>query len=465
MERVRRTVLDPEQAFDELYKSLVRRNQDLFLNESRTGVLKRTYSAISARQSSTFSAAKDNVPGDSLYNAEFNLKHSESVVEKRTCHSATLSTHSEYLDIPGDTPLDLTTKTVADFKLQIQHQRSLVLEEYDSAAWTSENCTKEASDVSEEPLYSDTSHSEDENATVNLNEEVCRECLDRFSKTLKDPSAAIKEPDIVDPNHWACNYWMMSNGVRRKSVNLENRDFQVILKYLRAQARLPNVKSSTRPRRCSRPHVFLQRNLKLCRRSRRNSSSMKPKGWEKGKEKCPKDLNNPNTGKKLMCSSVLGKERVKKQLFIYKLDTDHLTNDNIKESLREDYDGTVTVAKKKQKSRDKGAEGEKFAQWSSESRMQDMVSGSQLKLKNVKHKAHGNSRQDSLLDTSESCLVGDPSSDSFLSVADSEEEGSELHSDGDSSPFKWVGGGSFREMLAKMSSRPSSKVVREYSAI
>ncbi|XP_069081852.1 uncharacterized protein [Pleurodeles waltl] len=461
MERVRRTVLDPEQAFEEVYKSLVRRNQDVSPSESRSGVQKRSYNAISARLSSTFSMVKENVPGDPLHNTELSSKKSESVVEKHTCQSATLSTHFEFLDSPGAKSLNLSTKTAVDLKLHLQHERSLV-EEYDSAAWISECNTKEASNVSEEPLSSETSGSDDESALsgqshVNINEEVCKDCRDRYCKTLKDPSASIKEPDVVDPNHWSCNYWMMRNGVRKKSVNLKKRDFLTLLKYLQAQAQLSNLKSTTRPGRCSRPHAFLQRNLKSCRRSRRNSSSMKSKGWEIGREKCRRDVFKLNTGKKLNRSTELGKEK-KKQLFVYKVDTDHVTKDNIKRSQTGDDDGTVTMAKKKQTSSDQGTENEMFAQRSSKSRMHDTVSGSQPKLKNLTNTERGNSMEDSLLDLS---------SDSLFSIAveDSEEEGSELHSDGDSSLFGLVGGGSFREMLAKMTTRPSGKVVREYSVI
>ncbi|KAM8934116.1 uncharacterized protein RCH25_004513 [Pelodytes ibericus] len=97
---------------------------------------------------------------------------------------------------------------------------------------------------------------------------LCKACQNLRKRVLKNKSAGVKLFKIFDPNHWCCDYWMLVNRVPHKDGSLKSkikRNIRTTLNTIVAlQDNLPN-RTRKMCLKCSRPHSFLQRNLRLCK--------------------------------------------------------------------------------------------------------------------------------------------------------------------------------------------------------
>ncbi|XP_069790411.1 uncharacterized protein [Narcine bancroftii] len=120
-------------------------------------------------------------------------------------------------------------------------------------------------------------HDDDESISVNSGEDdretvTCDECTEMFWKVInkKEPRKRRRELDKkspYDPASLACDQWILKKPLVRDNLHKYRREIESSIKYLKSLAGFAQAKDTVKwiPQ-CSRPHVFLHRNLRSCKR-------------------------------------------------------------------------------------------------------------------------------------------------------------------------------------------------------
>ncbi|XP_053554724.1 uncharacterized protein LOC128645631 [Bombina bombina] len=144
---------------------------------------------------------------------------------------------------------------------------------------------------------------------------ICEACQKCQRKVLRNKTAAVKKTGVLDPNNWCCDYWMLVIRVPARE------DIQRLKRSLRASVKLIKRKQLVRIKRavenvskCSRPHPFLQRNLRLCKRARQkllqHAQQRRKTGLSKSKPQRRKKIVDMNQTKSKV-----------KRPFVFRLDS------------------------------------------------------------------------------------------------------------------------------------------------
>ncbi|XP_053327357.1 uncharacterized protein LOC128501775 [Spea bombifrons] len=114
---------------------------------------------------------------------------------------------------------------------------------------------------------------------------LCKACQNLQNKVRKYKSAGVKVFKIFDPNHWCCDYWML-NRIRHKDNTDRLKSIRNLKKTLKTliALRLDHLKRTEQASlKCIRPHSFLQRNLRLCKRTHHRHCNSKPQRKSKSR--------------------------------------------------------------------------------------------------------------------------------------------------------------------------------------
>nr|XP_033801218.1 uncharacterized protein LOC117360842 isoform X2 [Geotrypetes seraphini] len=114
--------------------------------------------------------------------------------------------------------------------------------------------------------------------------EFCKACHKLYNKMADVKSSTIQ--NVIDPNNWPCSFWIMKYpSSSKKSGQRCSRSMENILKQLKLKSKVScSTKSTANRGKCSRPHIFLQRNLQICKKTRKALSVMKTKKQRKLKQ-------------------------------------------------------------------------------------------------------------------------------------------------------------------------------------
>ncbi|KAM4626218.1 uncharacterized protein O3C94_019357 isoform 2-T2 [Discoglossus pictus] len=98
---------------------------------------------------------------------------------------------------------------------------------------------------------------------------LCDVCQKRHDYALREKTASTKELNVLDPNNWCCDFWISVNRVPgRKSIPRIKRNLRTVVKTLFRKCLPLSQRPVGRYSTCSRAHPFLQRNLRLCKKTR-----------------------------------------------------------------------------------------------------------------------------------------------------------------------------------------------------
>ncbi|XP_030065555.1 uncharacterized protein LOC115474289 isoform X2 [Microcaecilia unicolor] len=281
--------------------------------------------------------------------------------------------------------------------------------------------------------------------------EFCKACHKLYNKMADVNTSTIQ--NIIDPNNWPCSFWIMKypsslkKGGQRFSRNLES-----ILKQLKLRSQVPASTKSTAYRgKCSRPHIFLQRNLQLCKKIRKAFSSMQSKQQRKLKQR---QSHESSKGKR--CQSKVNGEKKKSKtkhenLYVFKVAS--ASAQSSEKSSSEESETLMELVKRKRLSKT-GSTRENLSSTKRPSKSRATAKVATSKNEQTRGNPDLTIEKSSKFKHNNSVMseVGS-SSASLFSVTE------EL---GDSDSFAWVQSGSFRDMLDMLNSGHSlSAVVRE----
>ncbi|XP_029462053.1 uncharacterized protein LOC115093852 isoform X2 [Rhinatrema bivittatum] len=289
--------------------------------------------------------------------------------------------------------------------------------------------------------------------------EFCNACYNLHNKMADADVSSIK--NVIDANNWPDNFWIMKYPMSlKKSGQRCPRDLKNILKYLKLQTQVPaNTKATANQSKCSRLHIFLQRNLQLCKKTRKGFSNVQSKKQRKVQQWHSHVSSKKTMGQTKVNTFKTKSKRKDENPYIFKVSS--TLAQTCGENSGEESESVLKLAKKKRLSRaeDIREDVSSCTKRSSKSsaaaaKVASSRSNPDLKIEKSSKFKYNNSLMDT--DTREPLLEERSSSaSSFCKTI----EGLD---DADSDPFAWVHHGSFRDMLDMLNSGNSySSVVRE----
>ncbi|KAE8580461.1 hypothetical protein XENTR_v10024438 [Xenopus tropicalis] len=432
-----RILSDTERTFQEVYRSLV---QDKDLSDSfwqrcnNYKVFSTSESCLTLQRSSV---TKSKVTEEKI---TVNL-HNSTLISGRHDHYTARPPLREHSGYPGYKTSKQRTKP--------QHVRTHSEERECSMSFPHQSSYNEDTD-SLQSFFNDGEPSTFQSGTDECSANVtalvkesmdikvlCEACQKLHRAAIKNKSASVKKPKILDPNHWCCDFWMMvnrtplvNNGPRRK------RSLRMTLKILKR-----NV-SKVPAGKCTRAHPFLQRNLRQCKDARRASFKQQRK---KRQRKKGSNMLKPKP-KVQRTRSMNATQNYEKKPFVFVIDSS------------QDEDADLDI--KEQRPKSKGERRSKLVcnlnSFSSPNHTSSAADNTAFV-----RKTKPNNSAESNIASSVLLMDGVNSADSESSFPFETVDNDEYHSEreifqtpptGNLDSFSWVHGGSFRDMLARLNS-------------